>query len=539
MGNRSYNILLHTHTVSGILISVALYVIFFAGSFSFFRDEIVNWERAHAVNPADELTADINNIVRHLEKDYQLNGRDVELRHYYNERLIGVTLGASRNPDTAAEDKAGDFFYLDPESWERASYPESYTLGEFLYRLHFFAQIPYPYGYYLSGFVAFFFLFAIITGIAVHWKKIIPNFFQFRPKAKLKTLWTDAHTALGVIGFPFQFVYAVTGAFFMLNILLVAPGVAVIFDGNDEEFYSALEYDHPSFDFEGQPLEMHADINTLIADTRDRWEGFKINEVHIFNYGDTSMHVGVSGHLPYADKFNAVGEAIYCIAENAPVEIKDPLVQNTYLDGVKNVLYRLHLGDYGGYPLRITSFFLGFIGCFVILSGVLLWFTARNKKNISLKKRRFNERVMQWYLAICLSMYPVTSAAFILVKCINPLGMERLYWFYFISWGLLSAWFIIKRDAYLTNRYSLFSGSILGLLVPFSNGLTTGLWPWKTFNGDTFQIFFIDMFWLALAILGLIVVKKLKKNRANAEPMIRPGGIPLRQKDVQHEVIYE
>jgi hypothetical protein len=47
------------------------------------------------------------------------------------------------------------------------------------------------------------------------------------------------------------------------------------------------------------------------------------------------------------------------------------------------------------------------------------------------------------------------------------------------------------------------------------------------------------MLWLALAILGLIVVKKLKKNRANAEPMIRPGGIPLRQKEVQHEVIYE
>lgn len=77
-----------------------------------------------------------------------------------------------------------------------------------------FAQVPYPYGYYLSGFVAFFFLFAILTGIIVHWKKIVSNFYLFRPMAKLKTLWTDAHTALGVIGFPFQFVYAVTGAFF-------------------------------------------------------------------------------------------------------------------------------------------------------------------------------------------------------------------------------------------------------------------------------------------------------------------------------------
>jgi uncharacterized iron-regulated membrane protein len=45
MSNRIYNILFHTHTISGIFISLALYVIFFAGSFSFFRDEINSWER--------------------------------------------------------------------------------------------------------------------------------------------------------------------------------------------------------------------------------------------------------------------------------------------------------------------------------------------------------------------------------------------------------------------------------------------------------------------------------------------------------------
>lgn len=49
MSKRTYNILFHLHTVSGIVISVALYVIFFTGSFSFFRDEIVNWERGHTV----------------------------------------------------------------------------------------------------------------------------------------------------------------------------------------------------------------------------------------------------------------------------------------------------------------------------------------------------------------------------------------------------------------------------------------------------------------------------------------------------------
>jgi uncharacterized iron-regulated membrane protein len=67
--------------------------------------------------------------------------------------------------------------------------------------------------YYLSGFVALFFLFAIATGVLLHWQKIVSNFYLFRPREKLKTMWTDAHTSLGILGLPFQFVYAVTGAF--------------------------------------------------------------------------------------------------------------------------------------------------------------------------------------------------------------------------------------------------------------------------------------------------------------------------------------
>ena len=45
MSKRSYNIFLHTHTVSGIVISVALYIIFFAGAFALIKDEITVWEK--------------------------------------------------------------------------------------------------------------------------------------------------------------------------------------------------------------------------------------------------------------------------------------------------------------------------------------------------------------------------------------------------------------------------------------------------------------------------------------------------------------
>ena len=65
MKNRTYNILFHTHTISGIIISALLYIIFFAGSFSFFRDEIVNWERNDVVKVTDDLNFNINLLCRY------------------------------------------------------------------------------------------------------------------------------------------------------------------------------------------------------------------------------------------------------------------------------------------------------------------------------------------------------------------------------------------------------------------------------------------------------------------------------------------
>ncbi|MBQ4914218.1 PepSY domain-containing protein [Maribacter sp. MMG018] len=513
MSKRTYNILFHLHTVSGIVISVALYVIFFTGSFAFFRDEIVNWERGHTVKAPDEITVDLDETVNNLSKEQSLFGRDIELRHYYNEQRIGVNLGASKDTLLSKDLAAGSFYYLDTKDNTTTDYASSYTLGEFLYRLHFFAQLPHPYGYYLSGFVAFFFLFAIFTGILVHWDKIIKNFYVFRPRAKLKTLWTDAHTALGVIGFPFQFVYAVTGAFFMLKLLLVAPSVLALYDGDDKKLYEDLEYSHPEFAFDNTPLPTPVSINDYVDRVKKKWKDFKVTEVHIFNYGDTNMHVSVSGNLDYKDKLNGYGYTIFKVADQSVHSVKDPTLKTSYLDVVKGIFFRLHFGDYGGYGLRIISFIMGLIGCFVILSGVLIWLTARDKKNIPLKKRKFNEGVVRYYLAICLSMYPITALSFIMVQVVNPAGMSMLYKFFFIGWLLISILFILKKDNYFTNKYSLLSGSILGLAIPIVNGIYTGNWLWVSYSKRLEQILFIDVFWILLALTGFWVLYKMNKQQ--------------------------
>lgn len=510
MNNRNYNIFFHIHTVSGIVISVVLYIIFFAGSFAFFRDDIASWERGESAAISNEIQLNFDQALKALDTSYDLQGRKITISQPHNEKKVAVSLEATKDSLASKKAREGQFVYLDNSTYKTSTYDEAYNLGEFIYRLHFLAQIPYPVGYYLSGFIALFFLFAIVTGVLLHWKKIVSNFYVFRPKEKLKTGWTDAHTSLGMLGLPFQFAYAVTGAFFMIKLLIVAPTVQFLYQGDQDKLYKELEYIGTDYPFENKALTKSFSINEMVAATKKKWNNFDISHVEIQNYGDTNMHVLVEGEIDYGKKFTGIGKIIYKVATDEVVFKKDPLTQNSYLDSVKNILYRIHFGDYGGYPLKIISFVLGILSCFVIISGVMIWLVARDKKNIPEKKRRFNEGVVRIYLAICLSMFPVTALTFIIVKVFYPLSQDNMYTVYFVSWLLLTIFFILKKNNAFTNRFCLLSGSILGFVIPIANGIKTGNWFWISFSSRQFQLFFVDAFWIFLSAITLYASYKLR-----------------------------
>src|SRR5690606_24469660 len=107
MSNRVYNILFHTHTVSGLLISVGLYVIFFAGSFSFFRDEMVGWERNESLVHSSFEDMDLNLMMDTLNQRQENYGRDISFSKYYEDRRINVNYTASKDTTAVTEETKG------------------------------------------------------------------------------------------------------------------------------------------------------------------------------------------------------------------------------------------------------------------------------------------------------------------------------------------------------------------------------------------------------------------------------------------------
>jgi len=521
MSNRIYNILFHTHTISGLVISVGLYVIFFAGSFSFFRDEMVGWERNESVVESSFADMDLNIMMDGLNQKYQNYGRDISFSKYYEDRRINVNLSASKDTTAVQEEKKGrrgNFFYMNVDSHETYDYASNYSIGEFLYRLHFLAQLNLygRSGYLLAGIISFFFLFAIITGVLVHWKKIVSNFYLFRPRASLKNLWTDAHTALGIIGLPYQFVYAVTGVFLIIGTTIMSPPVVSFFyEGVTEEMYEDFGYNTPDY-----PLAMirqgsNIDLNAFVARTQSHWPDLRITGVNLYSYGDANMHVEVVGVPEYTTKLLGEGKLLFKANSGKIISEKNPFTHTSYIEGATGIMDRLHFGDFGGVGLKIVYFILGIISCFVIISGILIWLVARDKKHVAPHKRKFNAWLGWFFLAVCLSMYPVTAFTFLGVKLFvvdfDPTRMTSIYHLFFYSWLALTVFFTFNRDNYFTNKYTLLLGSTLGFFIPLANGLVSGNWIWNSYSQGYYDIFLIDLLWLVLSGISLVVSLGLKR----------------------------
>ncbi|WBX72967.1 PepSY-associated TM helix domain-containing protein [Tenacibaculum pacificus] len=510
MSNRNYNVFFNIHTVSGIVISAALYIIFFAGAFSLFKEEIGIWQEGKAISHTERKNIDYDRILKNIDEKHELTGRDLQINFGKNNDKIYVRLDASKDSLASEKAKLRDYFSVDINSEKTKSYAENYSLGEFLYRLHFFAQLPYI-GIYLAGFVSLFFLFAIVTGVIVHWKKIISNFYSFNPKIALKRVWTDAHTALGIIGLPFQFMFAVTGAYFCLSLLVLLPA-NFLYNGDQNKLMEDLRPISISSDWIEKSNDAMPSFNQFAKQTAKRWDDFHLTRGFIKNYRGTNMKFVINGELKESKRFIGVGSISYD-PYSGNIETKKDPNKLSYLEDSQFVLGRLHFGESGGISMKIIYFILALITCFVIITGVLIYIEARNKKSVTLKQRLYTAKVGHIYMAICLSMLPVTALSFLFVKLTNTYFNDKLtaiYSFYFIVWLLIILFFRFKRYNYYINKVSLLFGAIFGFLIPIINGIISGNWIWKTYTQGQFDILLIDVLWIVIATFSLLFYLKIK-----------------------------
>ena len=338
---RLHNAMFHTHTVAGIVISFALFVCFYCGAVALFMDELYQWENPQArITSVDPASVDYDRVIDVVDKEVDAFNKDL---------FVGIVPPNAKNPLITVygrdKDENGKFTFftsiLNPNTYEVLSVGEEPNthMARTIYELHYFHQIP-VIGIYLSGLVAFFFLFAIFTGLLTHWKNIINKFYAFTTEGKWKQIWTNGHISLGLITLPFQLIYAVTGALLGLSLLLLAPSAFLMFDGDTTEVIKAVRPDAAiTYDEDAAVLKGGVGFNSIYEKVSEAYPENKVTYIYSNNFGKEDGTVAVR-----VDDYKGIGGDgvfVYARKDGELLQAVEP-VTRPYAQGAYNVLIKLH-----------------------------------------------------------------------------------------------------------------------------------------------------------------------------------------------------
>jgi uncharacterized iron-regulated membrane protein len=388
-----------------------------------------------------------------------------------------------------------------PHSGETLPYTGRSILPELLNELHFFGQLGTA-GQMLAGVLGLVMLFTLVTGVAIRLRKLPEDLHTFRPRQKLRVSLADAHAALGTIGIPFTAMYALTGAYFSL-LLVVYGGLVIGALGGDRlrigELLTGIE--RPAF----KPSENASAAPTMSFDALlSRYES-KIPDappfaMEIDGWGDAAGLVTFEGN---ADR--SLGATAIAILNAATGDIvisrasgvTPPMAATAAGFGV------LHFARFGGQALKALFFVLALAASAVILTGNVLWIEVRRPRDP--RATPWLHRLLARLTSgVGIGLLAAVPAAFIVSRLLPIDRGDRMTLeaqSFFLTWALLALGALAWPSALATARILLALSGVLSIVVPIANGLGTGAWFWISASRGHWVVFTIDACFLIAGLL--------------------------------------
>ncbi|WP_411884735.1 PepSY-associated TM helix domain-containing protein [Polaromonas sp. YR568] len=528
------------HTYSGLLVGWVLFMVFAAGTASYFKDEISYWMRPelHAAALKDVPQAQVaENVVAALQ------ARGGKGQRWF------ITLPTEREPDVratwmrapAAKGQAEappepgvsrrgrfDSAVLEPATGKPLAASRDTRGGEFFYRLHFdLHYMPVLWARWIIGICAMFMLVAIVSGVITH-RRIFADFFTFRPR-KGQRSWLDAHNAVAVLALPYHLMITYTGLV-TLMLMYMPWGPQVTYKGDQNAFIA--EVFPASGPRDPKPSGIAAPlvpVGPLVAQATARWNGAPVGRITVNNPNDAAATLilsrregqDMSSSQP-ALMFNAAtGELLSEVGEERGAAVT-----------TRSVLYGLHLGRFADPLLRALFFISGLAGCVMVATGLLLWAVKeRNKYGKALAhggRVGWASRLVDGLNVGAIAGLPIAMAAFFWANRLLPVQLhERAQAeinLFFAVWALAA----IAGLAWPTRRMWLVQLGIAAFLfgaIPLLNAATTASHLGVTIPAGLWRVAGFDLVCLALGtVFGLSAWWLARKDSRQAA---RKPGHPL------------
>lgn len=366
------------HTWGGVACGLVLHLMFVAGAVTLFLAPIRIWEEPLQHYPASEslkqspqtLLERGRAAIAHLPEEPKRlwlglpQGEDGVARFQYSDAKTGKWIGG----------------WLDPRSG--AFVPEREQVGTFLYHLHYLWHPALPELEYLAGLLGVAFLLLVTTGVLIHLKDLVKNFFQFRPRGPRKTFWTDLHNVLGVMGLPFQILYCYTGAMIVLGPVLLTGITEPVF-GRDVATANHVVWNEPGqLEPPGKEAAPSLSLDEVLAIARREVPGFQPISFGMQGYQKAHGQVRAYGSVPASTVGAGPSRYANVLIDQQAGEVLHVESPSTDLasHSARRWVTGIHYVYFGNNAVRALLALLALAGCATILTGNWIWLAKRKAR---------------------------------------------------------------------------------------------------------------------------------------------------------------
>ncbi|MCC2607446.1 PepSY-associated TM helix domain-containing protein [Planctobacterium marinum] len=387
----------NAHGWIGLIISIPLFIVFWAGAITLFHGELQRWSvlpQMPVNHYAGEI--DLNSVVEehfsqynavtsrrsilrlpsdhspYLDLSFSVPDDDVIQQRSDSSSVEQATTEDSSDKATPLPTKFKSLV-IDPNSGELLADERQFELADFLYALHY--NLSLPQGLYIVGFITLFFLVLIFTGIIVQLKNLIKHFFLYRKDKSTRYQMRDLHNVVGVITLPYGLMFALTGLMLNLSIIMQIPTVLILYGGD----FNAVVKDAGFTTVTSEPANIThdmPDLNQLMQRVKTEYQ-VDVNDFNFYNYGDENAVIRLRGEIngTFAERF----EIYYQVKTDDFPEALNPPAGNVFEDGTR-LLYNMHFANFAGMDVRFIYFLLAMGVCMMIVAGNVLWIAKRVKQ---------------------------------------------------------------------------------------------------------------------------------------------------------------
>lgn len=484
------------HTWVGLTLGWVLFAIFATGTSAFFKDEITQWMQPEYVIAApDNKTAAIS----------ALNKMQHTAPHA---KSWHISLPNPRNPSTTIywqDDKGYNNITLNPVTGEELKARDTRG-GEFFYRFHFeLYGFPVLIGRIIVGIAAMLMFVTLISGIITH-KKIITDFFTFRPR-KGQRSWLDFHNVSSVLALPFFLMITYTGLAIFFYIYM--PWGMIAKYGEDRgKFFDEISHVAPDPEPVGRKLAM-LPFEQLVQQASQRLDNTNIASIEFKSPNDQNAFA----------EFTPVNHSMLNVRVPGIrlSAINGSLMPDTHNTGTMSVvaggIYGLHMAHVAQWPLRWLLFLSGLLGCAMIATGMVLWTVKRRVQQQKAPGFHFGVYLVERLNVVAMVGLPAAMAAFFLANRLIAASAEGradlevkvflLVWLAMLLHALVRPWARAWKE-------QLFISGGLFVAIPIVNLFTapnTALWVslmnqrWVFAGFDLTMLVLGGMFFIMLVYL--------------------------------------